>query len=156
MRARIVIVWLTLFAAVATHLPAQQQSIGSWDNLRQLQPGQKIEVVDSYLKKVKGEFVSVTEVAVSLRNKKQQQLVTRAEVMRVSVRDTSHRKRNMILGAAIAGGAALTIGLLANAPARNEGTGCDGCVAGFAAAAAGGGAALGAISGFRTIYRVKK
>jgi hypothetical protein len=155
-QARIVVVFLILFAAVPTRLPAQQQNAGSWDNLRQLQPGQKIEVVDLHLKKVEGKFVSLTEDAISLRNKKQQESITRSEVMRVSVRDTTHRKRNMVLGAAIAGGAALTIGLLANASARNEGTGCDGCVAGFAAAAAGGGAALGAIPGSRTIYRAKK
>jgi hypothetical protein len=141
---------------LAPALARTQSAIGSWDTLKQLQPGQKIEVVDSHLKKVKGEFVSLTDEAISLRDGKQQQSVTRAEVMRVSVRDTSHRKRNMILGAAIGGGAALTIGLLANAQASNEGTGCDGCVAGFAAAAAGGGAALGAIPSFRTIYRAKK
>ncbi|MCL5005519.1 MAG: hypothetical protein M1404_03210 [Acidobacteria bacterium] len=136
---------------------AQAQSpITSWDNLKQLQPGQKTEVVDSHLRKLKGKFVSLTEDAISLQERKEQRSVARGEVMRVSVRDTSHRKRNMLLGAAIAGGAALTIGLLANAPARNEGTGCDGCVAGFAAAAAGGGAALGSITGFRTIYRANK
>lgn len=150
---------MTLALVLALLTPAfarAQSAIGSWDNLKQLHPGQKIEVVDLHLKKSKGKFVSLTDEAISLRNKKQQQSITRAEVMRVSVRDASHRKREMVLGAAIAGGAALAIGLLANAPARNEGTGCDGCVAGFAAAAAGGGAALGATCGYRTIYRAKK
>jgi hypothetical protein len=152
MRVTLALALVLLAAAFAR----AQSAIGSWDNLKQLQPGQRIEVVDSHLKKSKGKFVSFTDKAISLRDGKQQQSVTRAEVMRVSVRDASHRERNMILGAAIAGGTALTIGLLANAPARNEGTGCDGCVAGFAAAAAGGGAGLGAIPTFRTIYRVKK
>jgi hypothetical protein len=72
------------------------------------------------------------------------------------MRDTSRHTRSMLIGAAIAGGAVLTIGLLANAPASNECTGCAGCIAGYAAAAAGGGASLGAIPGSRTIYRVKK
>jgi len=53
-------------------------------------------------------------------------------------------------------GAALALGLVANAVASNGGNGCTGCVGGFAAAAAGGGVGLGAIPGNRTIYRIKK
>jgi len=128
----------------------------NWDNLKQLQPGQKIEVVDTSMKSLRGPFVSVSEEAITLRVGKSQESIERAKVVRVSVRDTSHRTRNMLLGAAIARGAALTVGLLANGPASNEGNGCAGCVAGLAAAAAGGGAGLGAIPGSRTVYRAEK
>jgi hypothetical protein len=133
-----------------------ESSQNNWDNLKQLRAGQKIEVVDSSMKTLKGAFVSISDEAISLQVGKSEQSVVRAKVVRVSVRDNSHRARNMLIGAAIAGGAALTAGLLANAPASNEGTGCAGCVAGFAAGAAGGGAGLGAIPGSRTIYRAKK
>jgi hypothetical protein len=133
-----------------------QSSQNNWDNVKQLRAGQKIEVVDSSMKTLKGAFVSVSEEAISLQVGKSEESVERAKVVRVSVRDTSHRTRNMLIGAAIAGGAALTLGLLANAPASNEGNGCAGCVAGFAAAAAGGGVGLGAIPGSRTVYRAKK
>ena len=133
-----------------------QSSQNNWDNLKQSRPGQKIEVVDSSMKTLEGTFVCVSDQAISLQVDKNAESVERANVVRVSVRDTSHRTGNMLIGAAIAGGAALALGLLANAPGSNEGNGCAGCVAGFAAAAAGGGAGLGAIPGNRTVYRAKK
>jgi hypothetical protein len=145
-----------LFLVLVPVFGMAQSPKDSWDNLKELRPGQKIEVVDSKMKTLKGTFVSVSDEAISLQVGKSEESVPRANVVRVSVRDTSHRARNMMLGAGIAGGAALTVGLLANAPASNEGTGCGGCVAGFAAAAAGGGAGLGAIPGSRTVYRAKK
>jgi len=147
-------VWLCVILVPV--LGMAQSAKDSWDNLKQLHAGQKIEVVDTIMKSLRGPFVSISEEAITLQVGKSQESIGRGKVVRVSVRDTSHRTRNMLLGAAIAGGAALTIGLLANAPASNEGTGCSGCVAGFAAAAAGGGAGLGAIPGNRTIYRIKK
>jgi hypothetical protein len=75
--------------------------------------------------------------------------------VRVNVRDTSHRKRNMLLGAGILGGiavAATAVPLMANS---NEGNSCPACAAAIAAGF-GGGAALGAIPGSRTVYRIKK
>ncbi len=51
-------------------LSLAQSGTDSWDNLKQLQPGQKIEVVDSSMKSLKGEFLSVTEEAISLREGK--------------------------------------------------------------------------------------
>jgi hypothetical protein len=113
-------------------------------------------VVDLKLKTLRGAFLGLSPGSISLDTGKEEIAVQRADVMRVSVRDTSKRRRNMLIGAGIAGGAALTIGLLANAPASNEGNGCAGCVVGFSAAAAGGGAGLGAIPGCRTLYRAKK
>ena len=147
---------LLLLWVVPLGLMARDAGLDSWDNLKQLQPGQKIEVVDASMKSLRGPFVSVSEEAITLQVGKSQESIERAKVMRVSVRDTSHRTRNILLGAAIAGGAALTVGLLANGPASNEGNGCAGCVAGLAAAAAGGGAGLGAIPGSRTVYRAEK
>ncbi len=133
-------------------------SVYSWDNLKQLQVGQPIEVVNTRLRALKGEFISYTDEAVSLRLGKQEQSVARQEVVRVSVRGASHCKRDMILGAAIGGGTVLAIGLLIDVPASNEGNGCAGCVVGFTATGAGGGLTLGALSRpeYRTIYRAKK
>ena len=99
------------------------------------------------MKSLRGPLVSVSEEAITLQVGKSQESIERAKVVRVSVRDTSHGTRNMVIGAAIAGGAALTLGWLANAPASNAGNGCAGCVAGFAAAAAVRGAGLGALPG---------
>jgi hypothetical protein len=132
-----------------------KSSQNNWDNLKQLRPGQKIEVVDSKMKTLKGTFVSVSDDAISLQVGKSEESVARADVVRVSVRDTSHRTRNMLLGSGVIGGIALIPAGILLAQQSNEGNRCAACVAAIAAGF-GGGAALGAIPGNRTIYRVKK
>ncbi len=127
----------------------------NWDNLRQLAPGQKIEVVDSKMKTLKGSFVSVSDEALSLQVGKSEESVLRVNVVRVSVRDTSHRARNMALAAGVIGGIALIPSAIVIGQQSNEGNTCTACVAAIAAGF-GGGAALGAIPSNRTIYRVKK
>jgi hypothetical protein len=131
------------------------QTKGSWDDLKQLSPGQKIEVVDMQMKTLKGEFVSFTDETISLREGKGVQSVERANVARVSVRDTSHRARKIMLGAGIFGGIALAAAIVPLKEASNEGNGCGACVAAIAAGF-GGGAAFGALPGYRTIYRAAK
>jgi hypothetical protein len=108
------------------------------------------------LKSGKGTFLSLSLNSISLTSGKQEITVQRADVMRVSVRDAYKRRRSVLIDARVAEGAALTISLLADAPASNKGTGCAGCVVGFVAAAAAGGVRLIAMPGNRTIYRVKK
>ena len=132
-----------------------QSPQNNWDNLKQLQPGQKIEVVDTSMKSLQGPFVAVSEEALTLQGGKSQESVERAKVVRVSVRDTSHRTRNMLLGAGILGGITLIPGVIIIGINNNEGNSCGACVAVIAAGFAGG-AALGAIPGSRTIYRIKK
>ncbi len=51
-------------------LPAQEPGKHSWDNLQQVRVGQKIEVVDTNLKKLKGTFLSFSDEAISLRVKR--------------------------------------------------------------------------------------
>ena len=133
-----------------------QEPRDSWDTLKQLRPGQKIEVVDSSMKMLKGPFVSVSDEAISLQVGKAEQSIARANVVRVSVRDTSHRTRNMLLGSGIAGGIAIAAAVTPLAINSNEGGSCGVCVAAIAAGF-GGGAALGAvIPGSRTVYRINK
>jgi hypothetical protein len=106
-RARLRFVFLVLIPSFALAQSTQY----SWDNLKQLQPGQKIEAVDSSMKTLKGEFISVSDEAISLRAaKKNEQGVPRAEAIRVSVRDTSHRTRNMLIGMGVGAGAGLAAG----------------------------------------------
>ena len=131
-------------------------SPNDWDNLKQLRPGQKIEVVDSSMKTVQGAFVAVSEEAISLRVGKSEESVVRAKVVRVSVRDTSHRTRNMIIGAAVGAGAGLAIMIPLEIQQSNEGNSLAGPLAGVTAGLAGAGLGLGAIPGNRTIYRARK
>ena len=132
-----------------------QSSQNNWDNLKQLRAGQKIEVVDSSMKSLRGPFVSVSEEAITLQLGKGQESIERAKVVRVSVRDNSHRTRNMLLGSGILGGMALGVAAVPLGAASNEGNSCPVCVA-VIAAGFGGGAGLGAIPGIRTVYGIKK
>ncbi len=132
-----------------------EEAKDSWDNLKQLQPGQKVEVVDAKMKTFSGKFVSFTDQAIALQQGKIEVTVERADVVRVSVRDTSHRTRNMLLGAGIAGGIAIAATAVPLGASSNEGNSCGACAAAIAAGF-GGGAALGMIPGSRTVYRIKK
>jgi hypothetical protein len=146
---------MLLCAILVPVLGMAQSAQGSWENLKQLRPGQKIEVVDTSMKSLRGPFVSVSEESLTLEVGKGQESVEHAKVVRVSVRDTSHRTRNMLLGAGILGGIALAATAIPQAVSRNEGNSCGACAAAIAAGF-GGGAAIGAIPGSRTVYRVKK
>jgi hypothetical protein len=150
-KAILVLVFLLLVPAFAL----AQSAKDSWGNLKQLRAGQKIEVVDTSMKSLRGPLVSVSEEAITLRVGKSQECIERAKVVRVSVRDNSHRARNMLLGSGILGGIALAATAVPLGISGNEGTSCGACAAAIAAGF-GGGAALGAIPGSRTVYRAKK
>ena len=96
-----------------------------------------------------------SEEAITPRVGKSQESIERAKVVRVSVRDNSHRTRNMLLGSGILGGMALGVAAVPLGAASNEGNSCPVCVA-VIAAGFGGGAGLGAIPGIRTVYGIKK
>lgn len=144
-----------LFFILVPLLGMAQSAQDSWDNLKQLRPGEKIEVVDTSMKSFRGRFVAVSEEDITLEVGKSQESVGRSKVVRVSVRDTSHRTRNMLLGSGIAGGIAIAAAIVPLAANSNEGNSCGACVAAIAAGF-GGGAAIGALPGNRTLYRIKK
>jgi hypothetical protein len=150
-KAILVLVFLLLVPAFAL----AQSAKDSWGNLKQLRAGQEIEVVDTSMKSLRGPFVSVSEEAITAQVGKSQECIERAKVVRVSVRDNSHRPRNMLLGSGILGGIALAATAVPLGISGNEGTSCGACAAAIAGGF-GGGAALGAIPGSRTVYRAKK
>ncbi len=148
---------------------AQPQSPPSgesdWGNLQQLRAGQRIEVVDTNLKKLKGTFLSFSEEAISLRVKKEKVAVQREEVFRVSLRKKSKRLRNVLIGMAIGAGAGAAL-----AAAENSRTCGDqplvscfdldfGAITYAVLVPVGGavGAGVGAAfpPGYQTIYRAK-
>ncbi len=149
-----------LMAIISVSLRAQQPGKDSWDNLNRLQAGQKIQVVQMDMKSLKGRFIVVSEEAISLRIKKDEVGVPRVNVLRVSSLDRSKRKRNILLGLAIgAGGGMLAgAGVASAAVGFDEGQGSNpaATIVGFLAAGADAGVAVGASSGYRTIYRVKR
>ena len=133
-------------------LAAAREGQESWDSLKRLQPGQKIEVVDVSMKYINGTFVSLSEEGISLQTKAGPVTIERTKVVRVSV-PGGKRTRNALIGLAIgaAGGAALGAAIME----REDGY--AGAVAGTSALFAGVGAGVGAaFPGTRTIYRAPK
>jgi hypothetical protein len=132
-----------------------------WSNLQQLRVGQKIEVVDTNLKKHKGTFLSFSDEAISLRVGKDEVGVQRPNVLRVSLREKSKRLRNALIGMAIGAGA----GVAAVEICAQASSGLSPCLGqDFRATAyailvpVGGavGAGIGAaFPGYQTIYRAK-
>ena len=141
-----------VFLFLVPTLAAAQTAKESWENLKQLRAGQKVEVVDAKMKTSNGKFISLTDEAITLREGKNDVTLPRAEVVRVSIGNTSHRMRNVLLGAGIGGGIAIAATAVPLLASSNEGNGCAVCAAGIAAGF-GGGAALGLIPGHKTIYR---
>ena len=127
----------------------------NWSNLQQVRVGQKIEVVDTNLKKLKGTFLSFSEEAISLRVKKQEVGVQREDVFRVSLRGRPKRSTSALVGAAI--GALAGLALSAVAAETQCGRGCMRGMATVMGAGVGAGvaAAVPFVGGYRTIYRAK-
>ncbi|MCH8947858.1 MAG: hypothetical protein IH789_09570 [Acidobacteria bacterium] len=122
--------------------------------------GQKIEVVDTNLKKLKGTFLSFSEEAISLRVKKQEVAVQREDVFRVSLRKKSKRLRNVLIGLAIGAGAGAALAAADSARASDPGLGPDLRFIAYAILVPVGGAVGAGIGaafppGYQTIYRAE-
>ena len=82
-----------------------EPGITDWNNLQQLNVGDKVEVVHHNLSKYKGKVLAWTEEAISLRTGGQDVTIPREEVYRVTQLSKGHRGRNVLislgLGAAV-------------------------------------------------------
>jgi hypothetical protein len=139
-----------------------QTNRNSWDALSALHAGQRIEVVETNLKKHKGTFSTVTDDAIQLREGASDVGVKREDVMRVTLLDESHRLRNAFIFGAVGGGAGAGIGAAASRCSSTSGSfnfcGLGRSVAIGIGAVAGlmGGAGIGAATpGHPTVYRVE-
>jgi len=153
---RRVISTLTLLVLIPC-LGLAQGAQDNWDNLKQLQAGQKIEVVQMDLKRLAGPFLGFSQEAISLRVKQGSVTVARDQVLRVSLREHSKRARNALIGTAIGAGIGVGLGLAAANTGVHE-TGEEYFVMGiFTPIGAGVGAGLGAaLPSYETIYRAQK
>lgn len=143
-----------------------QSNQSSWGNLKTLRPGQKIEIVETNLKKDTGAFAAVSDDAIRINESTGEQSIPRASVMRVTLRQNKHRLRNTLTGAAVGAGTGAVIGAASYKTAKpcppGAGIGCisgnilsRGAVTGIGATLGFvGGAAVGAvIPSHPTIYR---
>lgn len=144
-------------------LSVAQAPRSSWTELNTLHAGQKIEVVETSLKKHKGAFSTATDEVLQLREGRDDVGIKREDVMRVTLLDQSHRLRNALLvGVGGAGGGA---GIAAAASRCSTtsggfnlcGIGRGAVVAVGAAVGLVGGAGVGAaIPSHPTIYRIER
>lgn len=139
-----------------------QTSRKSWDALNTLHAGQRIEVVETNLKKHKGTFSTATDEAIQLREGGRDVGIKREDVMRVSLLDESHRLRNAFIVGAAGAGTGAGIGAAATRCSSTSGSlnfcGLGRSVAIGIGAVAGliGGAGTGAaIPSHPTIYRAE-
>jgi hypothetical protein len=126
---------------------------GSWNNLAQLRPGQRVEVVDMKLKSVTGEFSGYSADSLSLRAGGTERTIARADVLSVKNRERSHR-RNVLLGLAMGAGVGMAAGAIRGATYHEEGEWPVFMMV-YTPIAAGIGAVAGAVmpAGEITIYR---
>lgn len=145
-----------LMALFSLSLQAQQPGKDSWESLNRLQAGQKIQVVQMDMKSLKGKFLGYSEEAITLRVKKDEVAVARADVLRVSLRGKPKRGRNALIGAGVGAGVGIGIGIgvvVATGGSDNPNV----VLAPAMALGAGLGGALGAATpSYQTIYRVKR
>jgi len=86
-----------------------------WDNLQSLTPGQDIRVEMNDDKSYQGEFESVSDDGITLREAAGEQKLARKFILRVSRKEgQDHRVRNALIGTAIGAGLGLAAGLIAN------------------------------------------
>ena len=127
----------------------------SWDSLRSLRVGEKIQVVDQKLKSQNGTFVSVSDEAITFQAGKDAVTVQRADVFRVSSREHHKRLRNTLIGLAAGAGVGAVVGC-ANS-GWEPGEQCMWALP-FALGVGGIGAGVGAAlpPGHPTIYRAER
>lgn len=143
---------LTLAAVFAAS--ALAASHDDWNDVVELQPGARIEVIHGALQKTTGRLAAVNGDSISIQTEGELLLVDRTDVRRVTVKSGS-RKRRALIGALIGAAAGTAFAVIGGANDSFEVQ--TGIVA--AAAATGGagiGAAIGsATGGSRTIYRAR-
>lgn len=150
-------IFLLLFVLGLSCAAFAQTDRASWANLSGLRPGQKIQVVGMTSKKLSGNFVSISDTAITYREMTGEQSIPKQDVLSVRLMENKHRLRNALIGAAVGAGAGAGIGAastdrpgsILTDVSRAKGAGV-GAVFGLI-----GGATLGALLPSRsTIYRV--
>ncbi len=106
MRNMLSLIWALAISCASV----AQTSQSSWSNLSGLQVGQKIQVVEMTSKKHSGNFVSVSDSAISLKNAAGEEAVQKQDVRSVKLMKGKHRLRNSMIGAGVGAGAGAGIG----------------------------------------------
>ncbi len=146
-----------ILLAAASCLSSAETPKEAWDNLRQLRPGEAIEVVDARMKSHRGRFAASTQEAISLRQDGREISVPRAQVASVKRRRESRRGRNALIGIAIGAAGGLAVGAIRGKTYHEEGE-TPVFIMVWTPIGAGIGAAVGAAlpaGGEITVYRAR-
>lgn len=98
-----------MMAGFGPALMAQTGDANSWQNLRRLNPGRQVEVLDRKGALTKGSLAGVSDDSIAVTAKSGVAAVPRSEVASVRVRGTRHRAYTLI-GLAIGAGAGVGLG----------------------------------------------
>jgi len=145
---------LMFFLALPAALCAQKQQ-GSWSDLRGLKVGQGIEVIEANMKRHGGQFVSVSDEALTLQEKGADVTVKREGVVRVSTASGARRGEHAVIGLVAGGLIGAGIGAAAGSSTGFFGGSSRGLTAliGVVIGAPSGAAVGATIPAHATIYR---
>lgn len=140
------IVVLCLLASTAA---AADES--DWNNLSQIRPGEKVQVVRQKMKTVNGSFESFSEDSIVVRQPPADVVIPKDEVVRVTIMSRNKRWRNLAIGAAAGAGTGFLIGQIITRERHDDWQ----TIAYFCTLIGlGGGTGIGAsIHGHPTVYR---
>lgn len=148
-------IWVTAFLFLFAHAAAAQSPAQNWNNVKALAAGTNVRVAAG-ARTVSGQVQGVADDSIAVDSGKGQEMFTRQEVMRVSVKERGHHARNILIGTGVGAGIGLGVGA---AVARCKSF-CVVSTGEVVAVSTGGLAAVGAIigaviptGGWREIYK---
>lgn len=137
-------IFLLLFVLLSSWAAFAQTDRASWANLSGLRPGQSIQVVGMTSKKHSGNFMSISDTAISYRETNGEQNIPRQDVLSVKLMEHKHRLRNTLIVAGVGAGVGAGIGAATHKGCSSQSFCLD---IGGAALPAGIGAVLGGVGG---------
>lgn len=130
--------------------PLLQAQQSQWQNLAQVRPGTRIQVVENSLKSTSGRFVGFSETDLTLKVEDKEVVIPKDQVHRVTI-SGKNRKRNTLIGLAVGAGAGAAVGA-----AANRVVGEAWVVPGMMLSYAGLGAGIGAlVPAAKTVYKAE-
>jgi hypothetical protein len=121
-----------------------QTDRASWENLSGLQPGQRIQVIGITSKRHSGNFVSISDKAISYRETNGEHSIPKQDVVSVKLMEHKHRLRNTLIVAGVGAGVGAGIGAALHKSCSSQSFCLD---IGGAALPAGVGAVVGGLGG---------